>query len=375
MTIKSIIIASGPTATVVAAPYGPAMPMSATSQDTQTLAIGLQTLTLDQKSFGFSIGARLRATVTASPAIWMEGILTTIVNNDITINVDLIAPDAGSYTGWTINVTGAVGAQGPQGLPGPIGPSGGPTGPAGPPGPQGLPGVPGVQGPPGEVPEAPSDAQTYGRNNKTWVVIGGGIADAPNNGIRYARKNVGWDNIDAVFAPLASPALTGNPTAPTASPGDNDTSIATTAFVAAAVAAVPAPPTVISTAEYLANTGGNGRYLSSNTVWGAVATQIVLPDGATITPDFSLGIDFTLTLGAAGRTLANPINTKNGQKGVILILQDGTGGRTITTWGTSYKFAGGVKPTLSSVAGAVDALYYWFVSPGVIVCNFQAGFA
>lgn len=39
----------------------------------------------------------------------------------------------------------------------------------------------------------------------------------------------------ALKAPLASPALTGNPTAPTASPGDNDTSIATTAFVADAV--------------------------------------------------------------------------------------------------------------------------------------------
>lgn len=38
----------------------------------------------------------------------------------------------------------------------------------------------------------------------------------------------------ALKAPLASPALTGNPTAPTAAPGDNDTSIATTAFVAAA---------------------------------------------------------------------------------------------------------------------------------------------
>jgi len=39
----------------------------------------------------------------------------------------------------------------------------------------------------------------------------------------------------ALKAPLASPALTGNPTAPTASPGDNDTSIATTAFVTNAV--------------------------------------------------------------------------------------------------------------------------------------------
>ncbi len=42
----------------------------------------------------------------------------------------------------------------------------------------------------------------------------------------------------AAKAPLASPALTGNPTAPTQAPGDSDTSIATTAFVAAAIAAL-----------------------------------------------------------------------------------------------------------------------------------------
>jgi hypothetical protein len=37
-------------------------------------------------------------------------------------------------------------------------------------------------------------------------------------------------------APLASPALTGNPTAPTQTPGDNSTKLATTAFVAAVAA-------------------------------------------------------------------------------------------------------------------------------------------
>ena len=40
----------------------------------------------------------------------------------------------------------------------------------------------------------------------------------------------------ASYAPLASPPLTGNPTAPTPTYGDNDTSIATTAFVQSAVA-------------------------------------------------------------------------------------------------------------------------------------------
>jgi hypothetical protein len=45
-------------------------------------------------------------------------------------------------------------------------------------------------------------------------------------------------------APLASPALTGNPTAPTQAPGNNTTRLATTAFVAAAVAAGSKPATV-----------------------------------------------------------------------------------------------------------------------------------
>lgn len=41
----------------------------------------------------------------------------------------------------------------------------------------------------------------------------------------------------ACFAPIASPVFTGDPQAPTPLPGDNDTSIATTAFVTAAVTA------------------------------------------------------------------------------------------------------------------------------------------
>lgn len=43
----------------------------------------------------------------------------------------------------------------------------------------------------------------------------------------------------AAKAPLASPALTGNPTAPTQTAGDSSTKLATTAFVAAAIASVP----------------------------------------------------------------------------------------------------------------------------------------
>lgn len=55
-----------------------------------------------------------------------------------------------------------------------------------------------------------------------------------------AGEALGWSaafrTLWTAFAPLASPPFTGNPTAPTPPPGDNDTSIATTAWVKAEIA-------------------------------------------------------------------------------------------------------------------------------------------
>ena len=63
------------------------------------------------------------------------------------------------------------------------------------------------------------------------------------------------DTLTSDKANIASPTFTGDPKAPTPSAGDNDTSIATTAFVHTAVAAAAAInlPTV---------TGNDGRFLS-----------------------------------------------------------------------------------------------------------------
>jgi len=52
-----------------------------------------------------------------------------------------------------------------------------------------------------------------------------------------AGKDADGNVITTTYAPLASPALTGTPTAPTAAAGTNTTQIATTAFVGSAVAA------------------------------------------------------------------------------------------------------------------------------------------
>jgi hypothetical protein len=78
-------------------------------------------------------------------------------------------------------------------------------------------------------------------------------------------------------APLASPALTGNPTAPTPSPGDNDTSIATTAFVTAAVAAAPGGVTSVfgrSGAVVAASSDYTATQVTNTPAGGIAATTV-----------------------------------------------------------------------------------------------------
>jgi hypothetical protein len=85
-------------------------------------------------------------------------------------------------------------------------------------------------------------------------------------------------------------------------------------------------------------------------------TITVLADGATITPDFAVANNFSVTLGG-NRTLANPTNLTAGQSGCIWITQDGTGSRTLA-YGSAWDFTGGTAPTLTTTAAAVDCLVY-----------------
>ena len=60
----------------------------------------------------------------------------------------------------------------------------------------------------------------------------------------------------ALLAPLASPVLTGVPTAPTATPGASTTQLANTAFVATAVAALASPAASLTASGYYTLPGG-----------------------------------------------------------------------------------------------------------------------
>jgi len=88
----------------------------------------------------------------------------------------------------------------------------------------------------------------------------------------------------------------------------------------------------------------------------AVAQYASLTDGATIAVNFNTAQNFIVQL-AGNRALGNPTNCVAGQTGSIIIVQDGTGGRTLS-YGTSWDFIGGTAPTLSTGVSAVDRIDY-----------------
>jgi len=88
----------------------------------------------------------------------------------------------------------------------------------------------------------------------------------------------------------------------------------------------------------------------------ARATITSLTDATSITIDFDTAQNFAVTL-AGNRTLENPTNIDPGQTGSIFVVQDTTGGRTLS-FGSVWKFAGGTAPTLSTGTSATDRIDY-----------------
>ncbi|HSG60769.1 MAG TPA: hypothetical protein VLA24_04970 [Pseudomonadales bacterium] len=103
---------------------------------------------------------------------------------------------------------------------------------------------------------------------------------------------------------------------------------------------------------------------------GAIST---LTDGTTITPDFAVANNFTVTLGG-NRTMANPTNLAAGQSGSIFIVQDGTGSRTLA-WGSYWDFTTGTAPTLTTTAGAIDRVDYIVRTTGSIHAVFTGDYS
>lgn len=128
---------------------------------------------------------------------------------------------------------------------------------------------------------------------------------------------------------------------------------------------------------WAANGVVNDCGVPANTPYMLTSPLLTIPDAATVTPDMSQAINFSWTLGATGRTLANPVNLTTAYVGMvtrIYLIEDATGNRTITTWGSFYKFSGGSKPTLTTTGGAVDRIACFIRSTTTLDCDFVGNY-
>ena len=76
-----------------------------------------------------------------------------------------------------------------------------------------------------------------------------------------------------------------------------------------------------------------------------------------VTLDFDANQNFVLTF-TGNVTLVNPSTESVGQSGIIVIIQDGTGSRTIAI-GTDYEWPASTATTISTSANAVDIIPYF----------------
>lgn len=106
------------------------------------------------------------------------------------------------------------------------------------------------------------------------------ILFSPSGGLVSTDVQAAITELDTKKAPLASPALTGTPTAPTANPGTNTTQIATAAFVQAAIAAlVASAPGTLDTLNELATALGDDPNFAT-TMTNALAAKAPLTSPA-----------------------------------------------------------------------------------------------
>lgn len=105
-----------------------------------------------------------------------------------------------------------------------------------------------------------------------------------------------------------------------------------------------------------------GNSLANNTIVD-YPPQATLTDAATITWDLAYQPSATITM-VNNRTMGAATNQVAGKTYVLIIKQDGTGGRTLA-WNANYRFPGGSDPVLSTGIGAVDVIS--FISDGSVM--------
>lgn len=179
-----------------------------------------------------------------------------------------------------------------------------------------------------------------------WVAayvsgVASNIGFTPVGAIAATNVQSAIQEVDAEKAPLASPALTGTPTAPTAAVGTNTTQVATTAFVSANLGVTENENRIINGAfdfwqrgtSFTASAYGADRWQNSNSGGTVTQSQQAFTLGDTLG---SNSPTYFLRQTVSGQTLAS-------QLGIIRQSIEGVrsyAGQTITVLGWARRSSG-----------------------------------
>lgn len=118
------------------------------------------------------------------------------------------------------------------------------------------------------------------------------------------------------------------------------------------------------------NSAQGDKILPVQSVWDA-ADYVAIAYSPSVALNLNSGSNFTITL-TGDITLANPTNAKHGQSGVIALIQDATGNRTVS-FGSYFKFANGEPPIIDGDPGRINMVLYTVYSGSFIVTSVLAG--
>ncbi|MEI7087581.1 tail fiber protein [Pectobacterium versatile] len=142
-----------------------------------------------------------------------------------------------------------------------------------------------VNGSPAALDTLQELANSLGNDPHFSTTVLNAIADVKTDVANKLNAHASTLDAHPQYAPKASPAFTGTPTAPTAASSSNDTQLATTAFVKATVTAlVNGSPAALDTLQELANALGNDPNFST-TVLNALAGKLAKDQNGADIPD------------------------------------------------------------------------------------------
>lgn len=177
-----------------------------------------------------------------------------------------------------------------------------------------------------------------------------GLASNSNITSAVATETSRAETAEALLAPLASPAFTGNPTATTQGAGNNSTRLATTAYADGAVAT---ETTRAESAEATKVTK------AGDTMTGSLGPAVFsLSDGSSVSIDLNNGNVQDWPLGGSSHTLGVPAHPLDG---ALLVLRIGYSGSFTPLFNAIYDFNGSA-PTWTAASGKEDEVAFRYRS-------------